>query len=840
MNDCRDAKMRATAGFMYYNISDLCNTNSSISLFMKFIFYLLSLLILPAILSAQTYQEVKIHTAAESIRIIASLGIAVDNGSYRNGIWETVLSAGEVAKLRNAGFIIDIIREDYSKYISERNKAAGEEIKEINRKIRTKSTESYPYPVPVHFELGSMGGYYTPLQVLNELDSMVYFYPGLISQKAVVGSLQTVEGNNLYYVKISNTPNQATNKPKIQYNALIHAREPMGMQQLMFFMWYLLENYNTNPDVKYLVDNLELYFIPDMNPDGYAYNYLTDPGGGGMWRKNRKDFGGGNIGVDLNRNFGYMWGYDNNGSSPNPGDETFRGISPFSENETQDFRDFCVAKTFKMAYNYHTYADETMYPWCYITRLTPDSLTEYAFTDHMTAQNGYITGPPGLILYNTNGDAMDWEYGDSTLKPRITCFSTETGNNNDGFWPPPSRIIPLAEENMYENLGAAELTLPYAEITDIGPVINSLRNGYFPFRFKRLGLKDSTDYTVTIKPLDSALFTSIGSGKNIHYPTQHTIYTDSIQYSLVPGIQVGQSYRFIWQIDNGMTIFRDTVTKYFGWPMVLLSDSCNNMNNWTSGIWNISNKTSHSAPYSITDSPNGAYNNNANSIITLKNNLSLTQSPVAVIEYWVRYSIEKSMDYCQVSTSVNNGSKYIKQATRYTNKGSTEQDFPNPIYDGSRDWSHDRVILSSTQGENLLVRFVLASDNDLITGDGMYIDDFKVSVIDMNYNGIDPTGQVLGFISDPMPNPAGTAVTVNYQLPGNNAGNGNFQLPDYNAGNCSFQLFDLRGVQLKEIPVTSSPGTIKFNVTDLSSGVYLYRITGNFGNTAVKKLVVAH
>jgi len=102
------------------------------------------------------------------------------------------------------------------------------------------------------------------------------------------------------------------------------------------------------------------------------------------------------------------------------------------------------------------------------------------------------------------------------------------------------------------------------------------------------------------------LFTSIGSGKTSINPTQHTIYTDSIQYSLIPGIQVGQSYRFIWQIDNGMTIFRDTVTKYFGWPMILLSDSCNNMNNWISGIWNISNKTSHSAPYSITDSPNGA------------------------------------------------------------------------------------------------------------------------------------------------------------------------------------------------------------------------------------------
>ncbi len=787
---------------------------------------LLLLLLLPAFMHAQTYEQVRVHAAPESIKTIASLGIAVENGTCRNGIWETMLTATEVAKLRNAGFTIDVIREDYSKYVSERNKAAGEEVREINKLIRTKSIESYAYPVPVHFELGSMGGYYTPDQVLKELDSMYYFYPALISQKTAVGSLQTLEGNTLYYVKISNTPNQLTNKPKIQYNSLIHAREPMGMQQLMFFMWYLLENYNTNADVKYLVDNLELYFIPLMNPDGYAYNYTTDPGGGGMWRKNRRDFGGGNIGVDLNRNFGYMWGYDNNGSSPNPSDETYRGPSPFSENETQDFRDFCVAKKFKMVYNYHTYADETMYPWCYKTQLTPDSISEYAFTDRMNAQAGYITGPPGLILYNTNGDAMDWEYGDSTLKPRISCFTTETGNNNDGFWPLPSRIIPLAEENMYSNLKAAMLTLPYAEVTDIGPVINSKRDGFFPFRFQRLGLTDSIDYTVTVKPLDSTLFASVGQGKVFHYPVKNAVYTDSIQYSLKRGIQIGQSYRFIFQVNTGIRTFSDTVTKYYGWPMVLISDSCNNMNNWTSSIWNISAKTSHSAPYSITDSPGGAYANNAYSIITLKNYLSVTQSPIAVIEYWLRYSIEKSMDYCQVSTSVNNGSKFIKQSTRYTNKGSTEQNFPNPVYDGSRDWSQDRIVLNNAQGAQLLLRFVLASDYDMIVGDGMYVDDFKVSVIDMTYNGIDSTGRVLGFISDPAPNPANALVRISYQLPPGNNG--------------SFCLFDLRGILLKELPLTSSAGIVNLNVTDLQPGIYLYRINGNSANTPVKKLVVSH
>ena len=804
---------------------------------MKQLLSLFSLLMLTAVLRAQTYQEVKIHAAPEQIRTIASLGIAVEDGIYKEGIWHTFLSSGEVNKIKAAGFTIDILHEDYSNYISERNKTAAREIREINRRIRTKSTESYEYPVPQHFELGSMGGYYTPAEVLNELDSMYFFYPNIISQKAQAGTALTVEGNKVYYVRISNHPGQTTGKPKIFYNSLIHAREPMGMQQLMFFMWYLLENYGTDPEVKYLVDNLELYFIPLENPDGYTYNYQTNPGGGGMWRKNMRDNGGGTFGVDLNRNYGYEWGYDDQGSSPNPGDETYRGPSPFSEAETQDVRDFCDSTRFKFAYDYHTYADETMYPWCYITQLTPDSVTETTFTDHMLVKNGYVSGTPGHVLYNTNGDASDWQYGEQTTKPKCMSFTTETGNQSDGFWPPVSRIISLAEENMYSNLQAAHLTLPYGEIIDIGPVITSKRNGYFPFQFRRIGLMDSTDFTISVKPLDSLLFTSVGSPKVIHYPDRLTLYTDSIQYALISGIQIGQPYRFLFQINDGMHVSNDTITKYFGWPLVLVNDSCNNMNKWTSPKWNVTSKKYHSAPSSITDSPNGYYNNNGSYPITLKNSLALQTSPVAVIEYWVKYNIEKSFDYVEFSTSLDNGATYTVQGTRYTNNGSVNQDFPNPVYDGSLwSFSQDRVVLQNTSGKSLLTKFYIHADGNGIIGDGLYFDDFKVSIVDMNYNGVDPTGQILGFISDPKPNPSSDAVNVSYQFPVDNGPSGSPNSSDHGW----FQLLDSRGIMLREIPLSANEGNVNFSVATLPSGIYFYRIQAGFGNTAVKKLVVVH
>jgi murein tripeptide amidase MpaA len=92
------------------------------------------------------------------------------------------------------------------------------------------------------------------------------------------------------------------------FNAVHHAREPMSMSQLIFFMWHILENYNTDKDIKTLVNSTELYVVPCVNPDGYVYNQGTNPSGGGMWRKNRRNNGNGTFGVDPNRNYAYKWG----------------------------------------------------------------------------------------------------------------------------------------------------------------------------------------------------------------------------------------------------------------------------------------------------------------------------------------------------------------------------------------------------------------------------------------------------------------------------------------------------------------------------------------------------
>src|SRR5258705_319958 len=116
-------------------------------------------------------------------------------------------------------------------------------------------------------------------------------------------------------------------------DALHHAREPESMQATIWTMLALLERYGTDPLSTYLVNEREIWFVPCVNPDGYVYNESTNPGGGGLWRKNRRANAGGTTGVDLNRNYAFQWGFDNSGSSPTPTDETYRGTAAASEPE---------------------------------------------------------------------------------------------------------------------------------------------------------------------------------------------------------------------------------------------------------------------------------------------------------------------------------------------------------------------------------------------------------------------------------------------------------------------------------------------------------------------------
>ena len=103
-------------------------------------------------------------------------------------------------------------------------------------------------------------------------------------------------------------------------------------------MHYFIDRWRANDkrDQATCSSDTELWFVISANPDGYQYTFDHER----LWRKNLRDNDGdGQItvadGVDPNRNFAEHWGYDNEGSSPDPADDTYRGPSAASEPETQ-------------------------------------------------------------------------------------------------------------------------------------------------------------------------------------------------------------------------------------------------------------------------------------------------------------------------------------------------------------------------------------------------------------------------------------------------------------------------------------------------------------------------
>ena len=350
---------------------------------------------------------------------VRSLGL--DDLIPGEGYVDAILSAGDLERLQSTGLKYTITIDDMTAFYRSRLDPSRD-----------------------------MGGYRTLNELGLVLDSISNAHPDIVTSKWSIGN--SIEGRPIWVIKISDNPGVDEDEPEVYYYACHHAREVITPEVLIYFMRYLTNNYGTDPQVTYLVDNRELFFSLCLNPDGYYYNEETDLGGGGMWRKNRRISGLGNYGVDINRNYGYQWGFDDNGSSPSPSSDTYRGASPFSEPEIQAQRDFINSRHFKVIANYHSYSGLFLYPWGYDEVLCPDNDIFKQMGDTVHAMTGFTAGPPWLTLYPVNGGSFDWEYGEQTTKEKVYAVSIEVGNNSDGFWPPVNRITPLVQSQLQPNL----------------------------------------------------------------------------------------------------------------------------------------------------------------------------------------------------------------------------------------------------------------------------------------------------------------------------------------------------------------------------------------------------
>jgi len=188
----------------------------------------------------------------------------------------------------------------------------------------------------------------------------------------------------LLIMKISDNVEIDESEPEVHFEANIHGDEKIGWAVSFWMIRYLLENYPTDTLVQRLVDTREVWIAPLVNPDGFV-------------AQNRYN----GRGVDLNRNWGWMWG-----------DEYSCGVDFMSENEARRFLEHFWRHSFVTYVSYHAGTLYISEPWSYTGYIQPP---EQNLLHHLSQGYAYFTGYPygqGAIgMYPINGCTKDYDYG---------------------------------------------------------------------------------------------------------------------------------------------------------------------------------------------------------------------------------------------------------------------------------------------------------------------------------------------------------------------------------------------------------------------------------------------
>lgn len=279
----------------------------------------------------------------------------------------------------------------------------------LTYKLETRSFAPAKPAAESPFAASPIGAFHTGQELGEDLNALEAQYPQLAKVVQIGTSL---ENRPILALKISDNPGADEGEPAVLFLGCHHAREWISVEVPFLLGKHLLENYASNPEVRRLVDAAEIWIVPMVNPDGHDYTVRVYR----YWRKNRRDNENGTFGVDLNRNYGYAWGYDNRGSSPLPWSDVYRGTAAFSEPETQAVRDLVLSRNFGSLISYHSFAQNIMYPWGYQNLPTARDETfaalGAALAERIKAVNGriYLSGRASETMYLTNGDTLDWSY----------------------------------------------------------------------------------------------------------------------------------------------------------------------------------------------------------------------------------------------------------------------------------------------------------------------------------------------------------------------------------------------------------------------------------------------
>lgn len=254
---------------------------------------------------------------------------------------------------------------------------------------------------------------------------------------------------------ISNNVMQKEDEARLLFVGQVHAEEVLGVEITLELISELL--FPDPVDIQHamiLRQNLEIWIIPTLNPEGLA---VVHDGLDVTYRKNKTDFSpdgmfpngifdydpsiGNDVdGVDINRNFDFNWAFGDTFLEPDPSDygshfDYFRGPAPFSEAETQAVKRLAEERRFLASIVLHSsrsgrLSEKVFTSWEWEnTKYSPDHLAMKTIGDMIAT---LILKEDGSDSYlsswskSRNGKAHDWFYS------QTGCFQylIECGTSN--------------------------------------------------------------------------------------------------------------------------------------------------------------------------------------------------------------------------------------------------------------------------------------------------------------------------------------------------------------------------------------------------------------------------
>lgn len=330
------------------------------------------------------------------------------------------------------------------------------------------------------------------------IDDLVNDFPDLVTK---IDLLRSVRNRPISALRIRS--GAGTDRAAVLFVGGIHARELLNPDLLVDLVIDLLAHYLEESDwlmggqrwpastVRAIVESLDLFVLPNANPDGREHVFDVFR----MWRKNRRDNPGRCDGVDLNRNYDLLWGVqtrDAAGSittSRRLCTDVFFGSRAFSEPETRNVKRLLDQHPIECFVDVHSYSELILHPWGHAPNQTSDPTQRFTLVDTSDwdelpadapdykefidaddlarlvgigdAAAGAIrnvrgrsyTVQPGIDLYPTTGTSSDYAYSRHIVDPsrrKVYGFTFETGPRvatlEDSFQPPEPEASRIAEE----------------------------------------------------------------------------------------------------------------------------------------------------------------------------------------------------------------------------------------------------------------------------------------------------------------------------------------------------------------------------------------------------------